>query len=333
MIDRVISAAGVVGAIASTAAAQFFFEPIDVGDTFASRQVLPPATTVVVGTLSATDATGFELTITTDDTGAPRGLTAGQVTRVFRASVPGLGFNDTYNVFVDNRASGVDTIMLDLNSNFANDDNSPFANFFGSGLTNAQTTPFGGVELFFTGSPDTTFVGAHSESGRFDVLIDTNDSFTFIGGDADFYEIQNLPAGGIVSIGFFDGGATRVGFFQPDGTLFKSDIASSGVTDPTMVAATTLGDGNVVFGVTVPSDAAFNGSHDSISFYDLDVFFTFPEQLVEPTGPPLTVEDVDALETLLTNEDGLIDVALPEGVFDAFDRATIYELFPLVPTP
>lgn len=197
--------------------------------------------------------------------------------------------SEPFIVWIDNVASGVDTIlgMFDENGNLVdfNDDGSPFGNGLGSAITGFVNAD-GTLDLRVTGFPDFNFDGdyandaggfpgapmpfeptGHGASGDYDLYVALGvDS---IQGDVDFVSFPGLEPGrefiAEVTLANFD---PILGWYDDDGTLIIVDDDGGDTVLPRIVG--TVPDSGVVnIAVSAFDDFEFQGNHAAFSDYVL----------------------------------------------------------------
>ncbi len=155
---------------------------IEPNDSFATRQILGPRDRVL--SASITDV------LAVPDANVPLQLFPQTVVPFI---LPGENPGDPFIAWIDNdpllNEMGPDTLLgsLDAMNDLVafDDDSSPVGTGTASALLGAVNSD-GTIKLSVTGSPDTTFTGAHTEQGEFDLLVKLGEL------DLDFYSYQGL---------------------------------------------------------------------------------------------------------------------------------------------
>ena len=132
---------------------------------------------------------------------------------------------------IDNTVSSVDTFfgMFDELGNVieTNDDASPFGDGYGDAL-NGNVNDDGSVHFKVTGCCDDNFLGTHSETGEYDLLVFFGVDFY---SDVDFLSFQGLTPGVALRAETFSTDSafdTALGWFDETGALLESDDDGAG---------------------------------------------------------------------------------------------------------
>lgn len=196
--------------------------------------------------------------------------------------------NESYVVWINNNASGVDTLLgvfegeelLDFN-----DDSSPFGNGLGSAITGTVNSD-GSLDLRITGFPDFDFNGDYSDGGppmtglmpefvpptgghgaEGDYELNVQLGIEAIPGDVDFLSFPDLIPGSEfvaeVTLANFD---PIMGWFDSEGTLITVDDDGGENVYPRLVG-TVPSNGVVNLAISGFGDFDFTGTHTSISDY------------------------------------------------------------------
>lgn len=150
-------------------------------DTFETRQTVAPGSTDVVGELGlVADPTEYDYSFT----GNLRPDQADFIT------VPDLPPNEPFYVWIDNSASGVDTVIgvLDGDQNpiATDDDSSPVGTGVASGVGSTVAAD-GTVNIGVSGFPDFNFDGMYDATAEFQPPIVESETFQVPSGDYELY--------------------------------------------------------------------------------------------------------------------------------------------------
>lgn len=173
---------------------------------------------------------------------------------------------------IDNTVSSVDTFfgMFDESGNVieTNDDASPFGDGYGDAL-NGNVNADGSVRFKVTGCCDYDFLGAHDETGEYNLLVFFGVDFYT---DIDFLSFQGLTPGEALRAEIFSTDSafdTALGWFDETGTLLESDDDGAGGL-LSRLNVIVPNNGILNFAVTGYENSDFDGTlHTQVGEYQL----------------------------------------------------------------